>query len=524
MPSKALRAALENQRKRERRRRNRQVLYKELEDLVLRHTQVRVRPDGGVLQENDRIGFRISPNLEQHERYSYLLNRLTPKPRKTSTGGAEHKNKTVEQPLPSQPRQDGEQMETLRQDDEQMEIAMTSSSPQKQKAPRTPTPEREKAPTETAMPMEGVEESHPIPSSTPEAEPGTTSNVNPGQGMTTSSQPSLVLPSGLEQEEEAIPQLKAVEDEDMTKKNLALCGTLAVCPRLETNDGWQPPRVTHEFGYPSDEEIVPNPKANFKKNFLPRLGHVRSWFKSTDIESTSSASTTNGGARSSASCLPITAAKGALSDGDMAYHSDISPRRYTDITSRLPQDPDELFQVASRPGANTRLRSIARQSMTDGSTDEEELDEDKNSEESFSDASSSSSLEKLPNSPPYEELAPSVLSDYEGDVEDIHTAPAHMTVDVVAGKAAAAASAEASARAAGEASLEEQVKEQRESINQLATKLDRFIELMTSNKETPPQDELPRVTDPQEEELQAGALARVLHEDNRQESSTDARQ
>ena len=90
--------------------------------------------------------------------------------------------------------------------------------------------------------------------------------------------------------------------------------------------------------------------------------------------------------------------------------------------------------------------------MTDGSAEEEEPDEDKNSEESFSDASSSSSLEKLPNSPPYEEHAPSMLSDYEGDLEDIHTAPAHMTVDVVAGKAAAAASAEASARPAGEAS------------------------------------------------------------------------
>ena len=53
------------------------MLYKELEDLVLRHTQVRVRADGDVVQENDRIAFRISPDLERHERYNYLLDRLT---------------------------------------------------------------------------------------------------------------------------------------------------------------------------------------------------------------------------------------------------------------------------------------------------------------------------------------------------------------------------------------------------------------------------------------------------------------
>ncbi|KAM0918026.1 hypothetical protein ACQ4PT_009389 [Festuca glaucescens] len=91
-PQVPSRAATENQRKRERRRRNRRVMYKELEDLVLRYTQVRVRPDGGVVQENDRIGFRISPELERHERYNYLLNRLTPKPRKTPPGPAEGKS------------------------------------------------------------------------------------------------------------------------------------------------------------------------------------------------------------------------------------------------------------------------------------------------------------------------------------------------------------------------------------------------------------------------------------------------
>jgi hypothetical protein len=71
----------ENQRKRERCQRNRHALYRELEDLVLRYTQVRIQADGELHQENNRIWFRISPNLEADERYNYLLNRLTPKPR-----------------------------------------------------------------------------------------------------------------------------------------------------------------------------------------------------------------------------------------------------------------------------------------------------------------------------------------------------------------------------------------------------------------------------------------------------------
>ncbi|KAF0918694.1 hypothetical protein E2562_025820 [Oryza meyeriana var. granulata] len=71
-----------NQRKRERRRNNRFALYRELKDLVLKHTQVRVRPDGEVHQENERITFCISRNLERDARYNYLLAWLTRRPRK----------------------------------------------------------------------------------------------------------------------------------------------------------------------------------------------------------------------------------------------------------------------------------------------------------------------------------------------------------------------------------------------------------------------------------------------------------
>ncbi|KAM0901363.1 hypothetical protein ACQ4PT_020050 [Festuca glaucescens] len=509
-PQVPSRAATENQRKRERCRRNRRVLYKELEDLVLRYTQVRVRPDGGVVQENDRIGFRISPELERHERYNYLLNRLTPKPRKTPRGPAEAKSAEVPPSLPSK---------TPRQDDEQVKAATTPASLVKNNTP-----------TSTATPMEGVEGSHSPSSSNNGANLGAAINAASGQGTILLAEPSLVSLSGVEQDKEAIAQQKAEDEKVSSEKNLALCGTVAVRPRLEQNEEWKPPQVTHEFDYPSDEEIVPNPKADFKMAFLPRLGHVRSWFKGADARTKSSTSTSEEGARSTAPCLPIMTGKGSLSDGDSGYHPDISPRHYTDITSRLPQDRDELWQVASRPGPSTRLKSIALRSVTDGSAGEEGTDDDHNDEESFSDASSSSSLQNLPHSLPYHELAPSELSDREDGLEDLHTAPAHMAIDDV--NKDGTASEEASAPTAREMALEEQVKKQGDTLDQLTTKLDTFIELMmnktnnTTNNGAPSPSLPHRVVDPQEKELQDGAIAATQLNDGRQlqEPNTHARQ
>lgn len=71
-------AQMENRRKRERRRRNRYVLYQELVDLMLKRTQVCIRSDGEVFQENDRIALRISSSLERNEKHTYyLLKQLT---------------------------------------------------------------------------------------------------------------------------------------------------------------------------------------------------------------------------------------------------------------------------------------------------------------------------------------------------------------------------------------------------------------------------------------------------------------
>jgi hypothetical protein len=199
-----------------------------------------------------------------------------------------------------------------------------------------------------------------------------------------------------------------------------------VQPSQESSNGWRPPHITQEFGYPSNEEIVPNTKLDYRKTFLPRLGHVRAWFKGVEVEPKTSSSSSQEGTRSRAPCLPVTTGKGSLADGSTSQHLDISPRCYTDITPRLPKDRDELHQVASHPGANRRLRSIARQSVADGSVGDGGRQDDLDDEESFSDSSSSPSLERHPSSPPYHELAPSVLSDFEDGFEDLHTAPVRM--------------------------------------------------------------------------------------------------
>lgn len=152
-----------------------------------------------------------------------------------------------------------------------------------------------------------------------------------------------------------------------------MCTTLAAHSGDDSKMEWVPPNVTHDFTYPSDEEIAPNLKASFKGAFLPRLGHVCLWFKGADEMAGSSTSTTLDGARTLTPCLPITAGKGSLSDRKKALASDTSPRRYIDIASRLPRNLEDLQHMARRAGARTQLKYIAAQKMK-GVVEEKEGD------------------------------------------------------------------------------------------------------------------------------------------------------
>ena len=279
-----------------------------------------------------------------------------------------------------------------------------------------------------------------------------------------------------------------------------MCTALAAHSGDDSKMEWVPPMVTHEFSYPSDEEITPNPKANFKKAFLPRLGHVRSWFRGGEEARDTGTSTGPDEARTSAPCLPITAGKGSLSDGDRALASDTSPRRYVDIASRLPRNSEDLLYMADRAGASTRLRSLAAQKMK-GVVHEEE-DGDPRDGMTPSDTDSSSSLEKHDHSPRYSDLAASIPSDGDEHPDAVNSAPAHMAVDDHHNGSELPGGAQV-------LTLEEQVQEQRRVMNELSAKFDRLVELVTSSAQNAPHGGVYRPgEDPQFEEQDAAASIR----------------
>jgi hypothetical protein len=124
--------------------------------------------------------------------------------------------------------------------------------------------------------------------------------------------------------------------------------------------------------------------------------------------------------------------------------------------------------------------------------------EAQNDDEEASDNASSSSMEMLPGSPPYGDLDQSIPSDDESYLEDLHTAPAHMAVDETPEDLGAAKAAEhdgqKSDNSKGDAdkqapvgeNLADQVRDQGRTINELTTKLDKFIEFTMSNAHAAP--------------------------------------
>jgi hypothetical protein len=202
----------------------------------------------------------------------------------------------------------------------------------------------------------------------------------------------------------------APKDNENTTSDVVMCGTLTAHSEVDHDENWVPPLVIKEFSYPSDEEIVPNPKMPFPRTFLPNLGKVRGWFKGPDGEG-------NGGASSStsASCLPISSKRDELESLSHPYVS---------LDSRLPEDPVLLQRYVERLGMSTRLKNIASKRLTHGSTHSDEDNESIGG--GLSDGDSSTSLREHNGSPRYSELAPSIVSEDESELGDENIAPAHM--------------------------------------------------------------------------------------------------
>ena len=190
-------------------------------------------------------------------------------------------------------------------------------------------------------------------------------------------------------------------------KDTVICGTLSEHTE-HFHHNWVRPPVEKEFSYPSDEEILPNPKASFSKNVL-HLDKVRQWFKSSGRDK----SDKDAPSSSAAPCLPISDAPSPSEDSQYS-------RPYVKLGSRLPQDPILLQQYQERQGMATRLRSIASQRVGNNST------HTKVHESDDSDRDSSSSLERLSESPRYSEFARSMVADEECELEDENIILAHV--------------------------------------------------------------------------------------------------
>lgn len=268
--------------------------------MVLKHTQVRVHPDGEVRQEDERITFRISPNLERDARYSYLIARLTPRPRRVRPVVDEKRETTAIQPRP---------VTILQRSKGQAQVSPSTSSPKNQFERNESTP------------MEGVERA-----------PIEHVDMAPRQvDAILEKDPSPVPPFGVKQK-------MGSENREETQENIVMCGALVAHSEIESSAVWVPPPVTQELTYPSDEEIIPNPRVNFSKTFLPRLNQVRSWFSSEDSRQTTIPSQEE--ARASAPCLPIGIGKGSSSKGDQNLQSSCLPsslRRHHNASSPRPK-------------------------------------------------------------------------------------------------------------------------------------------------------------------------------------------
>ena len=202
-------------------------MYQELQELVLSNVHVRVRPEGQVHPFYDKVTLRLAPTLKQNERYRYLVERLVPKPRNLQENAQATANDGADSP----------KREESTVNNENATVAKTQVS--------TSTKEVEQREVQPAIPMQADK------------------------------QESKEMPQ-LVQESDSLMKDASANDVIATSNDVAMCSTLPMLfPEQRDGPTWVPPKVTHEFSYPSDEEIVPNPKAYFsKKGLLPKLGKV----------------------------------------------------------------------------------------------------------------------------------------------------------------------------------------------------------------------------------------------------------
>jgi hypothetical protein len=271
--------------------------------------------------------------------------------------------------------------------------------------------------------------------------------------------------------------------------DVAMCGTVSTLSEQSDGHKWVPPQVTHEFSLPSNEEIVPNPKVSFsKKGLLPDLGKVYMWFKGSNDQAGDGEA-----ASSTTPCLPVTSKNSVTS---VKPHEGLSPHTYINLESRLPQNTTSLQSVARRAGADTRLKSIASQKVTNIPSGSNAKN---SSEGEESDENSSVSLEEHPGSPHYSDLVHFIVLDDDSEEENLNGAPAHVVNEGNDGDGTPKGFIPSTSGTKDD--MEQKLHIQQQQIDNLTTQVGQLAELFKNVAGTVP-NRIVQITDPQFEEVE----------------------
>jgi hypothetical protein len=225
-----------------------------------------------------------------------------------------------------------------------------------------------------------------------------------------------------------------------------------------------------------------------KKGLLSDFGKVRKWFKGSNDHAC------DGEVGSSAApCLPVTLKNSVDS---VRPHDGSSPRPYINLESRLPQDTTSLESVARHAGADTRLKSIASQKVTNISPHRNTENPNEGEE---SDGNSSVSLEERPGSPNYSDLTHSIVSDDDTEEENLNDAPAHVVNEGNEGDGKPKCSTPSSSGTKDD--MEQKLPIQQQQIDNLTAQVAQLVELFKNVVSAMPNKSV-QINDPQFEEVE----------------------
>jgi hypothetical protein len=272
-----------------------------------------------------------------------------------------------------------------------------------------------------------------------------------------------------------------------SNSDVATCSALTVHSEHEENPNCVPPPITHDFSYPSDEEIVPNPKVDFSKGLFLKLEKYTIGSRGPEIKDMGLCHHRR---RLFVFQLLLRLQKGK-------YHPMCMPTWSLNSCKTQPS--------TQRPSASTHLKKIASKKMEGTSAHVGGEPEDVET-----DGESSSSLLEHTSSHCYSDLALSLASEDESEDYSINIAPTNVATDQTQnssnpqdpqnkqvppgatndlskktlddppyGMPLSFLATDTSASGTKDSQLEERLRVQQDQINKLTSKFDQLFDLLT---------------------------------------------